>query len=103
MLGIHGQIGCKFKHFTFIKCNKLLISIYSRTADILVGFHGKHYFDVTFHCYSDNFEEEKLYQVHCNITNGELRLKIPQEGTKKCVQVSHTFLQLYVCKGINFV
>ena len=74
----------------------LLISIYSRIADILVGFHGKHYFDVTFYCYSDRFEEDKLYQVHCNITNGEFRLKIPQEGTKKCVQVSHILLQLYV-------
>ena len=59
-------------------------------ASILVSFRDNYYFGIVFNCYSDRFEEDKLYQVDCNATNEELRLKIPQEGTKKCIQVSQT-------------
>ena len=47
-----------------------------------------------FNCYSDRFEEEKFYQVNCNATDNEFRLKIPKEGTKKCVQVSYVIANL---------
>ena len=47
-----------------------------------------------FDCYSDRFEEEKFYQVNCNATDNEFRLKIPKEGTKKCVQVSYVIANL---------
>ena len=62
--------------------------ISSWQARIGVSFHNETYFDVNFDCYSDRFEEDKTYQVDCNFTNNEFRLKVPQEGTKKCVQVS---------------
>ena len=57
-------------------------------ASIQVSFRGKYYFSIIYHCYSERFQEDKPYQVYCNVTNEEFRLKIPQEGTKKCVQVS---------------
>ena len=63
-------------------------------ASILVSFRDNYYFGIVFNCYSDRFEEDKLYQVDCNATNEELRLKIPQEGTMKCVQVSLLSVQI---------
>ena len=44
--------------------------------------------DIGYNCYAERFEKDKLYQVYCNGTTDEFRLKIPLEGTKKCVQVS---------------
>ena len=55
----------------------------------MVTFRDKFYFEARFRCYSDKFEEDKLYQVYCNVANHEFRLKIPQEGTMKCIQVSY--------------
>ena len=65
----------------------------------MVTFRDKFYFEARFRCYSDRFEEDKLYQVYCNTTN-EVSVKIPQEGRKKCVQLSHDLLEpySYVCK-----
>ena len=66
-----------------------LYFVSSWNARIGVSFLNKTYYDVAFHCYSDRFEEDKLYQVYCNATNDEIRLKIPQEGTMRCIQVSY--------------
>ena len=71
-------------------------SISSVTAQVQISFHNKWYFGIYFHCYSDRFEEEKLYQVYCNATStiNEFHFKIPLEGTKKCVQVSNDSVYL---------
>ena len=43
------------------------------------------------------FEENKLYEVYCNVTSDEFWLKIPQEGKNKCVQVSCVTANLTTC------
>ena len=80
---------------------------FSKTANIVVTFRDKFYFEARFRCYSDRFEEDKLYQVYCNSTD-RLSVKIPQEGRKKCVQVSHmsvlnTKLKAYALHDFLFI
>ena len=71
-------------------------------ARIGLSFSNKSYVDVGFNCYSDKFEESKLYEVNCNATNDDIRLKIPKEGTKKCVQVSSMPIHFPSFKPENF-
>ena len=62
---------------------------------IKLSFRGDtNYFTVYYNCYSDKFEEDKVYQVNCNSTNTEFTLKIPKEGTQKCIQVSYMIANL---------
>ena len=77
----------------FLNCSPSLMQlgtyyIFSWQARIGVSFLNQTYFDVNYDCYSDRFVEDKTYQIDCNFTNNEFWLKVPQEGTKKCVQVS---------------